>query len=171
MFLFETVRMEPLEYPSVIYLNAAQGWLELGDCREAAAELENVAPQFREHPDVLEVKWQIAVKAKGWGEGLTVAEAICRLAPNSPFGWIHRAYCLHELKRTREAWDVLVPAASRFPKEWLICYNLACYGCQLGLLAEGRSWFSRALELGNPNEINRLAADDSDLKPLFQQQL
>lgn len=121
----------------------------------------------REHPDTLELSWQIAVKSKRWTEALAVAETLCRLAPHSPFGWIHRSYCLHELKRTQEAWDLLHPMADKFPQEWLVCYNLACYACQLGRLEEAKSWYARAREQGDPEEITRLAAADPDLKPLF----
>ena len=161
--------MEPLEHPDVLHLNAAQGWLELGNATEASAELEKLVPSAREHPDVLEVRWQIAVKGRRWAEALGVADAICRLAPANAVGWIHRSYCLHELSRTKEAWESLLPIAERFPKEWLICYNLACYSCQLGWLEEAKTWFMRAIELGDPLAVNRLAAEDPDLKPLFQQ--
>jgi len=34
---------------------------------------------------------------------------------------------LHELKRTQEAFDLLLPAADKFPAPWTIPYNLACY--------------------------------------------
>jgi predicted Zn-dependent protease len=162
--------MEPLEHPHAFLLAAAQGWVELGDCREAANELDRLPPELHQHPDVLELRWQIAVKAERWEDALQVAETLCHLVPESPFGWIHRSYCLHELKRTQEAWDLLLPVAERFPGEWLISYNLACYACQLGRLDEGKSWFMRAIELGDPLKVNRLAAKDPDLRPLFQQQ-
>jgi tetratricopeptide (TPR) repeat protein len=161
--------MEALNHPNLLYLNAAQGWLELGNCIEAAAELERITPALREHPAVLEVRWQICVKSRCWADALSIAEILCRQTPESPFGWIHRSYCLHELKRTKEAWEALLPQADKFPKEWLICYNLSCYACQLGWLEEAKAWFMRAIELGDPLKINRLAAEDPDLKSLFQQ--
>jgi tetratricopeptide (TPR) repeat protein len=160
--------MEALEHPDSIYLSAAQGWLELGNTAEAARELNQISLGACERPEVLQVRWQVAVKQLRWPEALAVAEAICRVAPQSAFGWIHRSYCLHELKRTQEAWDLLLPVADRFQEEWLVCYNLACYGCQLGHLTEGQAWFKRALQRGDPVHINRLAAEDPDLRPLFQ---
>jgi tetratricopeptide (TPR) repeat protein len=170
MFPLQTVSMQPLEleHPNAFHLRAAQGWLELGNATEAAAELEKIWPALREHPRVLEVRCQAALQAKRWSEALALAETLCQRDPDSPFGWIHRAFCLHELKRTEEAWNALLPVAERFPKEWLVCYNLACYACQLRRLDEGKTWFMRALELGDPLEINRLASADADLKPLFQ---
>jgi tetratricopeptide (TPR) repeat protein len=159
--------MTPLDYPDDLRLRAAQGWLELGNCSEARAELQSVSAAARQHQDVLELRWQIAVKEQHWEEGVLIAGTLCQLAPDKPFGWIHRSYCLHELKRTREAWEMLLPVATRFPREWLICYNLACYACQLQQLDEAQHWLNRALEIGNPNEIKKLAAKDPDLKPLF----
>jgi tetratricopeptide (TPR) repeat protein len=158
--------MQSLEPPDSIHLRSAQGWVEVGNPTEAAADLARVSPGLCEHPEVLEVRWQLAVQAKRWPEGLAVAECLCRLAPESPFGWIHRSYCLHELKRTREAWDALLPIAERFPKEWLICYNLACYASRLGQLDEAQAWFQRALDRGDPRAINRLASHDPDLIPM-----
>ncbi len=162
--------MEPLPPPDSMHLLAAQGWLELGDPSEAAADLNRVSAAGREHPDFLEMQWQLFVRNKQWLDALRVAEAICRLAPESPFGWIHRSYCLHELRRTQEAWDALLPTAERFPKEWLVCYNLACYACQLGWMDQARAWFRRALQRGDSREIERLAATDPDLKPMIQRQ-
>ena len=160
--------MEALEHPDCVYLSAAQGWFELGNCSEAAAELDQVSPGARNRAEVLELRWQIAVKRGRWPEALEVSESICRLAPENALGWIHRSYCLHEMKRTQEAWDLLLPMAAKFPKEWLACYNLACYACQLGRVRDGQEWFTRAIELGDPIEINRLASEDPDLRPLFQ---
>jgi hypothetical protein len=163
--------MQPLdlEYPNGIYVAAAQGWLELGNSAEATAELNRISPSLREHPQVLALRCQIALKDQRWSDGLELAEILWRREPSNSFGWIHRSYCLHELRRTREAWDALLPAVEQFPKEWLLCYNLACYACQLGWLDECKTWFMRALDLGDPLEINRLAAKDPDLKPLFRQ--
>ena len=162
--------MDLLEHPDSIYLTAAEGWLELGNSAEALDELSRISPAGQEHPEALELRWQIAVKGKRWDEALALAETLCKRAPKNAFGWVHRSYCLHELKRTQEAWDTLLPKADLFPEEWLICYNLACYACQLGELEQGRKWFTRALEVGEPMEINGLAASDPDLKPLFEAQ-
>jgi predicted Zn-dependent protease len=86
---------------------------------------------------------------------------------------VHRSFALHELRRTREAYDQLLAAAGRFPKEMIIPYNLACYTCQLGDLAAARRWLERALALGgNPRQkLLRLesALEDTDLQPLWEE--
>ena len=47
--------MKALEPPDSHYVSAATGWLELGNSREAAAELEAVAPALGRHPAVLQI--------------------------------------------------------------------------------------------------------------------
>ena len=46
-------------------------------------------------------------------------------------------------------------------------YNLACYECQLGRLAEAKRWLVAAFELGNPRQTKLMALDDPDLRPLW----
>ena len=123
---------------------------------------------LREHPEVLQIRWQLAAKERRWAEALCISEALCRSVPQSAFGWVHRSYCLHELMRTQEAWDALFPVAASFPQEWLIRYNLACYACQLGRVEEAKLWLLQAVELGNSVDINRMAARDPDLQRLFE---
>jgi len=42
------------------HLQAAQGWLELGNHLEANEELENITAKHRAHPAVLELRWQMS---------------------------------------------------------------------------------------------------------------
>src|SRR5580698_6580599 len=113
-----------LEPPDSHFLNAAQGWLELGLPAEAQAELAKISPTFQEHLEVLETRWQLCAKKLEWHRCLEVANVLVERAPKRPSGWIHRSYALHELKQTREAFEALLPAQSEFPKNWLVQYNL-----------------------------------------------
>src|ERR1700740_248521 len=92
-----------LEPPYTHHLNAAQGWLGLGNADEARAELEKIPGALQSHPQVLEAHWQICAKARKWEECVTVANQLVEVAPKAPLGWIHRSYALHELKQTQEA--------------------------------------------------------------------
>ena len=76
------------------------------------------------------------------------------------------SFALHELKRTKEAYERLRPVIDRFPGEWMMRYNLACYACQLGNLKEAWSWLEKASELGDPN-VKLLALGDKDLEPFW----
>lgn len=54
------------------HLNAAKGWLELGNHVEAYVELEKIAPVNRLALEVLSVRWELYKKTKQW-----VAAASC----------------------------------------------------------------------------------------------
>lgn len=148
------------------HVDAASGWIGLGDLDSAREELQQVTPEIRNHPAVLIVQSDLLFAEENWEPLLPVAETLLRQFPKLEFLWINRSYALHELKRTQEAFDALLPAAKKFPKRWLIRYNLACYCSQLGVLDEARQWLQKAIALAGASEIKALALADPDLKPL-----
>lgn len=156
-----------LQPPDSHHLSAAIGWLELGNQLEANGELEKITPQLRVHPDVLKVRWSIYAKESKWTACVDIASTITKLAAEDSFGWIHKSFALHELKRTQEAYDNLIQIIDDFPEEWLMPYNLACYAAQLGNLKQAGEWFEQAMLIGDENEIKRMAIDDPDLEPLW----
>ncbi len=97
------------------HLTAAEGWLELGDALEANEELEQIAPKMRAHPFVLRVRWGIYAHAKRWEMASEVAKGMAIALSENIWGYIHWAYSLHELKRTKEAQDVLLSVVEKFP--------------------------------------------------------
>jgi tetratricopeptide (TPR) repeat protein len=149
--------------PDIHYLNAAQGWLELGDSVESLAELEKVAPAFQQSPEVLEIRWQIHAREHRWEQCVTCADTLVKSAHEQLQGWIHRSFALHELRRTQEAYDALLPAVVKFPKDWLIQYNLACYCCRMKDFQRALRYLEKACKLGNPVEVKAMALKDSDL--------
>jgi hypothetical protein len=151
----------------LFFLTAAVGWIELGNRVEARLELERISSKFRDHPDVLELKWTLASDAKDWAACVDIAESIVRVAPSRSFGWIHRAYALHELGRTEEAWNLLMPAEKMFPDEFLIPYNLACYAARMEKLDEAKFWLSKAVTLGGIEKVKQMGLQDSDLSALW----
>jgi predicted Zn-dependent protease len=158
--------IKALEPPDTHYLNAAEGWLGLGNLDEAEQELEMVSPGARTHPEVLRVRYQLYAEKKLWEMATEAAQMLCKLIPESPFGWIHLAYALHELKRTREAYQVLIPVADRFSEEYIIRYNLACYCCRMGNLEEAMAWLKKAVSLARAPTIKQMALTDPDLEEL-----
>jgi len=153
--------------PSSHFLEAAVGWLELSNPREALAELSRIAPEFMDHPQVLEVKWQIFARTEKWDLSLPIAQVFCQVRPDLPQGWLHQSVSLYRLNRTQEAWDLLLPMAKKFPRSWIIPYDLSCYACQLNRPDEGRTWLKKAFRLGDPKEVRLLALADTDLKALW----
>ena len=158
--------MNSLPPPDSHHLSAAIGWFELGNGAEALADIEKIRSKFKTDPAVLEITWQIHAKAKNWEKAIDTARITAKLSTDFPHGWIHLAYSLHELRRTQEAYDTLNPVYERFPDEWLMRYNMACYACQLGKLDEAKRWLDLARTVGNAKEVDELMSTDSDLEPL-----
>ena len=109
--------IKPLQLHDQRHLEAAQGWFELGNCVEASNELDEITPEIRGHPSVLEVRYEIYAAANKWEYAAEIAKAISELNLGSPFGWVHHAYALHELKRNADI--RIMPRRSRASLERL----------------------------------------------------
>lgn len=161
--------LKPLEPPDDFHLNAAEGWLELGNWLEANEELERITPTNRAHPNVLKLRWEIYGKAEKWEMAAEVGRGISVAWPENSWGFVHYAFALHELKRTKEAWGVLIPVVDKFPDEPRISYNLACYCCQLGEMKDSLRWIEKAIAIAGKRDIRLMALEDDDLEPLWKQ--
>ena len=162
-------KVKPLLHPNNRHLEAAQGWLGLGDVLEANEELDQIALEFRAHPAVLWVRYQIYSKAKKWELATEIAATLTEQLPNDPAFWISLAYATR--RKTGggipEAKAILIKAKTLFPKHYLISYNLACYECQLGNLKEAMEFLGAAIDLAGEKDIRTRALDDPDLEPLW----
>ena len=159
--------MKPLEPPDSFHLQAAQGWCELRSFLQANEELEQISPQFRAHPSVLEVRWQIYAYLKQWEGALDIAKALVIMRPGWANDWIWHASSLAGLGRHAEAVEVLTGAADRFPTHAGIQYDLACVCCLLNRVDEARVWLGKAVELGRA-AIKLRALEDHVLETLWR---
>jgi len=157
--------MKPLKPANRHRLNAAEGWLQLGNPAEARAELGVISDAQQNHPDVLEASWAVSASEADWRSCVATAERLVQNAPERPGGWIHRSYALHELHRTEEAFDMLLPVREIFSDQWVIPYNLACYLSQLGRIDDAARELYSALKI-DAVAVKSAAADDPDLEPL-----
>ena len=157
--------LEPLDNH---HLNAAEGWLALGDLSEAHDELKKMSLECRFHPRVLLVRWEICAQQQLWEGARVIAQGMVTLVPDDPSGWINRSVALHALKRTPEAWQSLLPAADKFTDNPLVPYNLACYAAQLGRFEESNQWLEKAMALDSDKRLKFIAVKDPDLQPLWQ---
>src|SRR6185503_19779708 len=98
---------------------------------------------------VLAVRCDIYIVAMRWPAVIAVAWTLVNLVPDRPSGWVRRSFALHGLKQTQQAFDLLLPAARKFPEIPAIPYNLACYCAQLGKLEEARRWLHQSYEVGD----------------------
>ena len=163
------IRVQGLEPPDSHHLDAAAGWLGLGCVKDAQAELDLISAARQQHPAVLDVRWTLCAREKRWAEALEIAQAEVAANPDDCPGWLHQAYALRRIPGggLPQAWDVLLPAAGKFPKEPVIAFNLSCYACQMDQLDAARQWFKRAMKIGGKEAMKKMALADDDLKPLW----
>ena len=161
--------MKPLQPPDSHHLQAAIGWLELGNWQEANEELETITLSLRAHPDVLEVRYEVYAKAGKWDLAAEITRALVQIRPKAPHLWSSHAYATRRMPNggIPQAREILSKAQQLFPKDPLIAYNLACYECQLGDLKAAWKWLEIAFDLGDHEKVKMMALADPDLKPLW----
>ena len=165
-------KLAQLQHPDPMHLEAAAGWIQLGDYDSANDELEKIRAEWRAHPDVLDLRWLIYSHHEQWDACLDIASAIVKIASDRVWGWVHKAYALRRATGggMEKAKPVLLEAAKLFPDDSMIQYNLACYCAQLGQLDAAQEYLDKSYELGNAKQIKLMALDDEDLKPLWERE-
>ena len=159
--------MKALTHAERFQVEAAEGWLMLGNPLEANEELEKIAGDASYHPTVLSMRWQVYAAAGWWEAAFVVSKALCELAPESSAAWICQANTVRHYKGVVEAWTVLLGVAEKFPEDAVIRYNLACYTSQMGLLEDSCGWLVQAFELEESSQLKLAAIYDPDLQPLW----
>jgi predicted Zn-dependent protease len=145
-------------------LLAAQGYCELGLFDDALAELASLPEEVAQQFPVAELNTVVLMQAKRWKLALTASRSLCRLAPEKTCGFIHAAFCLHELGRTTEARETLLAGPEALHTEPTYHYNLACYECALGNLDLARVHLEKCFELDK--KYRDFAKNDPDLAAL-----
>jgi tetratricopeptide (TPR) repeat protein len=157
-----------LNLPDNHHLDAALGWLGLGDWSSANQELDKISSGSCAQPIVLQARYQVYAAAKQWTMAAGIARALTVIDPGSAFGWIDWAYALYEQERIQDARAVLLAVVDKFPDEYLIRYSLACYSCQLGFFKEALQWLEKAIGLANEKEVKQMVQNNPDLQPLWE---
>jgi len=148
---------------------AAQGYVELGLFDEARRTLRPLPREAFERADVIELGLHCLMGEHRWSEALAAAYELCAAAPKEPGGYIHAAYCLHELNRTAEALEVLQNGPKTLRSKSVYFYNLGCYNARLGQIDHALRFLEIAFE--KDKSLRRLARKDPDLAALRSQLL
>ncbi len=143
---------------------AAQGYFELEMFDDAIREIDSLPFEEQLRAEVIELRIVVQMKACRWKEALVASERLCAISPDAPLGFIHAAFCLHELGRTREAKEVLLEGPASLIQEATYHYNLACYECVLGNLETAQAYLEASVSLDT--KLRDYAKVDPDLKPL-----
>ena len=143
---------------------AAQGYSELGMHNDAIAELDAIGSEHSEQPEVMEAWLVILMHARRWKEALAASRRLCKANPEAAAGYIHAAFCLHELGRTPEAKTLLINGPPSLLKEPTYHYNLACYEAKLGNYPEAHAHLETSFAMDR--KFREFAKGDADLEPI-----
>lgn len=145
-------------------LSHVQGYLGLGMVAEAAAEFELLSPTDRDTTPALTLRIAICQEQQDWPSLRDASIELVRRVPDQVGGWITWAYAVRRAESILAAEEVLRIAETKHPREPTIQFNLGCYACQLGDLAEARRRVEHAIALDK--DFRELAGTDPDLAPL-----
>jgi tetratricopeptide (TPR) repeat protein len=161
----DDLTQNPCETPYVHYVNAAKGWLQLGDVASALKELTYLDSSLKNHPDVLLLRWDIHAALGNWNEAYEIALALIKIIPEDVKSWFNRAEALRHIAGgcIGAAYETLLPGAKIFEENYLFHFWLARYACLAGKIREARHWLLRAGVLGS---VKKIALEEPDLQPL-----
>lgn len=152
----------PEQYQRVLL--SAQGYCELGMAAEGLVELDALPSEWQQHPSVAEMRLIALMQAKRWKVALTAARELMRLSPEKNIGYIHAAFCLHELGQTEAARQALLAGPQTLHADPIYHYNLACYECRLGQLESARQRLEKTFMIDK--KFREFAKTDPDLAAL-----
>lgn len=146
-------------------LQFSQGYLELGMFHEALAELDKLRPPANLEAHVMLQRLFTHVESKHWKDGVEIGRKICTEHGHLGEAFISTAYCLHELKKTSEARELLLSGPSVLERNPLFHYNLACYEAQLGNHQAAREKLQTAINMDK--KFKKIAQEDPDLEEII----
>jgi Tfp pilus assembly protein PilF len=146
------------------HLSYAQGYLELGMFAEAAAELDRIPADQPESIAILAIRAAVLQEQQAWPALASVAARLVQLAPSEAAGWVTWAYATRRADSLAAAESILRDAERQHPQEATIQFNLGCYACQRGDLAEAQRRVDAAIALDR--SFAKAAGTDPDLAAL-----
>ena len=145
-------------------IRAAEGYAELGMYAEALAELDQLSADDQGRLESLRMRVQIVLQTRDWNTGLKLSQRIAELFPKESYGFIHAAFCLHELGQTQKAKEILLNGPPSLLEEPIYYYNLGCYEAVLGNLDQGKAYLRASFRLNKG--FREIARQDPDLAPI-----
>ncbi len=142
----------------------AQGYAELGMFARARQELATLPRETLGRVDTLGIALLCELGESRWDQALARTRELCRLQPEDPAGYLHAAFCLHELGRTQEALHVLMHGPPALHLRAVYYYNMACYNARLGDSEAAMQLLNRAFSMDK--SLRRAAKKDQDLDVL-----
>jgi tetratricopeptide (TPR) repeat protein len=145
-------------------IRAAEGYLELGMYSEALAELDQILPVDQDRLESLRMRIQVLLQVRDWKTSLKLSLRAADLFPQESYGFIHAAFCLHEMGQTQQAKETLLSGPPAMLEEPIYYYNLGCYETVLGNLDQAKAYLRASFRLNKG--FREIARQDPDLAPI-----
>ena len=130
----------------------------------ALEELAEVPAEHQHDAVVVETRLTVLMQAHRYEDALPFGQELCSLVPDKTVGFIHLAYCLHELGNTKAARELLLSGPPALKAEATYHYNLACYEAVLGNYDDARAHLGVSFAMDK--KLREYAHTDPDLAPL-----
>ena len=145
----------------------AEGYSELGMLEDALGELDQLDAEEQDRIEILRMRVDILLRKQDWTDALRLSLRFCGVNPNQPYGYVHAAFCLHELGRTSEAKQTLLDGPAALLDEPVYYYNLACYDTVLGNREQAKVYLRASFRLDK--SFREMAKTDPDLKQIWDE--
>ena len=145
----------------------AEGYSELGMLDDALAQLDQLETEHENRLEILRMRVEILLRKQNWQDALRLSLRLCAMNPSQPYGYVHAAFCLHELGRTSDAKQTLLDGPATLLDEPVYYYNLACYDTVLGNLEQAKAYLRASFRLDK--SFRELAKHDPDLKQIWDE--
>jgi predicted Zn-dependent protease len=145
----------------------AEGYSELGMLDDALAQLDKLETEHENRLEILRMRVEILLRKQNWQDALPLSLRLCAMNPSQPDGYVHAAFCLHELGRTSDAKQTLLDGPATLLDEPVYYYNLACYDTVLGNLEQAKAYLRASFRLDK--SFRELAKRDPDLKQIWDE--
>jgi tetratricopeptide (TPR) repeat protein len=155
----------PLESPDKEFFEAAWGYAQLGMFLDANEELEKIDAFNSAAPEILALRVAIYGGLQKWELAAKMAKRLVEFQPDNVQWVVSLAYATRRANSIEAAKELLLNAESRFPKEAVIKYNLACYECVAGNLEEAKKYLQKCFEIDSSWRLQAL--EDEDLEPVW----
>ena len=133
---------------------------------EANAELDEIDPFNRAAPEVLALRIAIYRGLEKWELMQELAKRLADFRPDDIQWTVSLAFAARRANSIQAAKEVLLKAETKFPKEAVIKYNLACYFCQTGDIQRAKNYLKEVFDIDS--NWRMAALEGEDLKPLWE---
>lgn len=147
----------------------AEGFLEIGQHREAWEELEKLPDAARAHPDVLLLRMDILLAMERWEDAVVLGAGCCMNWRTHDAFFLRTADALMHLKDDENALVVLKSAPESLQAKPEFHYAIAKCAASIGLVSDAKKALQECFSLDK--SYRQRALDELDLQAVWESSL